>query len=235
MNPHREEANSDCARLLTGTLLVLVAVAWHLLRPDEHRGLDPVRGHQRRQHGAAIPHRGSGDRPARLELQGRGDRRLSQHAAPRDGAASHHREPRQPLRLQGRQQQLHRSGQPTRTELLGKLWIHMPHGGIRPQGAAHALVAAVHLRPGRICSRVRLRRAARATQPPAQERIRIWSPRNTTREWPSTSRRNPSHQLRCAPCRVGVLPSRLSPCSPCSLSRALPTSRPHESPLHASE
>ena len=92
MNRHREEATPTTLLSAHRPLLVLAAVAWHLPRPVEHRWLDPVRGHQRRQHAAAIPHRRPGDRPACLELPGRGDRRVSQHAAAPDGAPPHHRD-----------------------------------------------------------------------------------------------------------------------------------------------
>ena len=88
--------------LATLALLIVAGVAWFYLAPTTIGGSIPLRGHKRGEHGAAVPHGRSRDRAARLELPGRRDRRLLEHAAPHRGASPHHRQGRQ-LRMYSRE------------------------------------------------------------------------------------------------------------------------------------
>ena len=102
-----------------------------VLRPDADRRLDPLRGHERDQHGAAVPHAATWRSFGRRRHYTVGDIVayrsnllhtvvLHRIVANVDGSY---------VCLQGRQQRLHRPGPSYARDLLGKLWLHIPHGG----------------------------------------------------------------------------------------------------------
>ena len=186
--------------LATLAVLIFAGVAWFYFAPTNDRRIDPLRGHERGQHGAALPHGRSRDRAARRELPGRRDRRVLEHAAPHRGASPHHRQGRQRYVFKGDNNHFIDPARPTRSELLGKLWLHLPHAGrvldmLHTPVAAALLCAVVGLLTlfGLKESKRRRRRRRKGANGSGRPGIPIVnSPRDTT-----------PFQLRCAPHRVG--------------------------------
>ena len=115
--------------------------------PHEHRRVDQLRDHPRDQHGAAVSHRRPGAGQARRPLQRRGDRRLPQHGL--HTVVLHRIIARQGNRyvFKGDNNNFVDPDPPSRAQLIGALWVHLPHAGrvlaLLHTPLAGGLVAAV--------------------------------------------------------------------------------------------
>ena len=109
-----------------------------LPRADGAGRLDDVRRHRRHQHAAPLPRRRPGARPLGRLVPGRRDRRLPQHAAGHDRPASDRRREGRPLHFKGDNNGYVDVEHPTRSQLVGALWLHIPGLGARARAAPEA-------------------------------------------------------------------------------------------------